>query len=105
MESLPRVNITSPAKWDPRVLDTEVDDEWFTSNPPNNEYFKDNVFDAQGKIQDDLYNLDDEPDGEDYYDPGKVISVRRVEIEAKLTESICVLRNLSVTNLWRNTNA
>ena len=75
-ERLPHVHLVSNNRWDPRVYDHGIDDNWadHMDGDPVEEHYKDLPYDRFGNI-----NLDGVEDGE---------GTTRAEIEANLTELI-----------------
>ena len=54
LETLPRVTITSDAPWDPRILDFDPPDEWFTNQPKCLELIEESIFDVHGGYKESL---------------------------------------------------
>ena len=93
IDELPRVEITSPQQWDPRILDNDVDETWYDNNSPEDGPPSTGPVNDKGELQEDPFQLDSDPsDHEDRrhqsIDRGKVISVNRVSIEASLARLI-----------------
>lgn len=51
--TLPHIHITSPATWNPAILDCKVPDNWWT-RPTDDSYFKDSIVDDKGELSSDL---------------------------------------------------
>jgi hypothetical protein len=79
---LPKVTVTSPKEWDPTVLDSGVDENWYKKQPANTEYESSNLFDETMKPKDDL--MDVESDDEDR----KYKSIDRVGMRAYFSSLI-----------------
>ena len=54
LETLPRVTVTSDAPWDPRILDFDPPDEWFTNQPKCLELIEESIFDVHGGYKESL---------------------------------------------------
>ena len=60
LETLPRVTITSDVPWDPRVLDLEPPDEWFSDQPKCLELIEESTFDEHGGYKESLPSAPEE---------------------------------------------
>ena len=93
LETLPRIKITSPQKWNPAVLDNTVDETWYEEHSPDTAMESGEVAVPGDDGYVDIFEPDsDESDDEDRRhqatDRGKIISVNRITIESKLATLI-----------------
>ena len=84
-KSLPKVFATSPDEWDPRCLDTNVSDDWYSSQPPS-EYFLETDYDAHGNLKAERPHIG--PDHDEDNDAIQGFQATRDELRAYATELI-----------------
>jgi hypothetical protein len=63
-DKLPHIHLTSPVEWDPSTLDTNIPDDWYTSQPKHNDVLRDGTLTELGALKDDL-EADDTEDHSD----------------------------------------
>ena len=61
IDELPRVEITSPQQWDPRILDNDVDETWYDNNSPEDGPPSTDPVNDKGELQEDPFQLDSDP--------------------------------------------
>jgi hypothetical protein len=51
---LPHIHLTSPNEWDPSTLDAPIPDDWYTSQPKDNEVLRTGILTENGELKPDL---------------------------------------------------